>query len=81
MHRVPVCRTKGECLVAGAPALNMGYFASLLWLLGTLGSLVVEPIYLSYVFATSFDSTDPKMATIVHRACSDHLKFFCGLAL
>ena len=26
--------------------------------------------------AASFDSTDPKMATIVHRACGDHPKFF-----
>ena len=26
--------------------------------------------------AASFDSTDPNMAAIVHRACGDHPKFF-----
>ena len=57
-------------------ALNMGYFASLLLLLRTLGSFVVEPTYLSHVFAAYFDSIDTEIATIVHRAHGDHPKFF-----
>ena len=43
---------------------------------GSLDNIVVEPTYLSYVSATSFDSTNPEMATIVHRARGDHPKFF-----
>ena len=66
--------------IATAPELKLGYFASSLHYLGSLGSIVVEPTYLFCVSAAYFYSTDPEMATIVHRACSDHPKFFCGLA-
>ena len=41
-----------------------------------MGSLVVEPIYLSHVSATSFDTTAPEMTTKVHRAHGAHPKFF-----
>ena len=41
-----------------------------------MGSLVIEPTYLSHMFATSFNNIDPNIATIVHRACGAHLKFF-----
>ena len=73
MQKVPICGTKGEYLVATAPALNMRYFASLLQLFGTLVSLVVEPTYLSHVSAASIDSKE--VATIVHRARGDHPMF------
>ena len=43
------------------------------------GQLVDEPTYLSHVSAASFDSTDPKMATIVQRACDGHPKFSMAL--
>ena len=76
VHKVPVHRTKGECLVAAVPTLKLGYFAFLLQLLGTLDSFVVEPIHLSRVSAASFDSKYTEMSTIVHRAYSDHSKFF-----
>ena len=66
-------------MVAAVPALNMGYFASSLYLLGTLGSLVVEPIYLPHISAASFNSTDAEMAIIVHWARGDHPKLFCGI--
>ena len=46
-----------------------------------MSSLAVEPIYLYYMSAASSDSTDPEMATTVHKACSDHPNFFCGLML
>ena len=37
--------------------------------------LSFKPTYLSHVPATSFNSTNLEMATIVHRACADHPKY------
>ena len=51
------------------------YFITVLSL-ESLGSVVSEPTYLSCVFATSFNSIDFEMATIVDRACGDHPKLF-----
>ena len=36
-----------------------------------MGTIVVKPNYFSRVSAASFDSTDPEMTTIEHRAQSD----------
>ena len=37
---------------------------------------MVEPTYLSFMFAASFYSTNPEMATIVHKVHDNHPKFF-----
>ena len=63
-------------MVIAALALNIGYFASSLLLLGILGSVMAEPAYVSHVSATSFDSTNTEITTIVHRTCANHSKFF-----
>ena len=63
-------------MVAAKPALNIGYFAFSLLLLGTLDSLVVEPTHLSHIFTVFFDSRDTEIANIMHRARGDHPKFF-----
>ena len=63
LHKVSFNGTKGECLVAASPVLNMGYFFSLLLLLGILDSLVVEPTYLSRMSAALF---------LQHRPCDGH---------
>ena len=63
-------------MVAVAPILKVGYFASELLSLGKLGSLVVKLTYLSHVSAASFDSLDPEMATIVHRVWGDYPRIF-----
>ena len=55
---------------------QVGMFGASLQFLENLGSLVVEATYLSCVSATSFHSTDSEMATIVHRTCGTHPKFF-----
>ena len=54
----------------------MEKFASILLSLGLLGSLVIDPKYMSYVFIRSFNSTDADIAAIVHRAYGDHPKVF-----
>ena len=41
-----------------------------------MGSLAVEPTYLSHVSAASFDSTDPVLAISLHIAHGDHSKLF-----
>ena len=63
-------------MVATVLALNIGYFTSSLYLLGTLDNLIIELTYLSHVSAAFFNSTDTEMATIVHRARGNHPKFF-----
>ena len=63
-------------MAAVAPALKVGCFDFILLLLGELGSLIVETTYLSCVSAASFNSIDPEMTTIVHRAHKAHPKFF-----
>ena len=42
-------------------------------------ALLLSSSFFSHVSAASFNSADPEMAAMVHRAHGDYSKLFCGL--